>query len=338
MFIALTLCLGAVGLSAYVVWHIDSAPRTDDAYLYADTITLAPEVGGKIIEFDVHDNQEVRQGEVLFRIDPRPYEAILVKVRAGLVALDNEIMLAQRTVDAQKFAAQAAGAAVDRARASERQAGDTLARMEPLKGTDYLADEQIDQARTAKATALAVLEGARLDERRAQATISGVEALVAKKAVLQAEIQLAELNLSYATVVAPINGIVLNLKTTTGQFVAAGHPVFTLIDTRHWYTIANFRETELRDISVGQHVTVYVMGYPRETFDGTVDSIGYGVFPDDGGAEIGGLSRVPRSINWVRVAQRFPVKIRIAHPDPSLFRIGASAVAVLRDRSADEQH
>lgn len=106
-------------------------------------------------------------------------------------------------------------------------------------------------------------------------------------------------------------------------------PIFTLIDTRHWYVIANFRETELKNIHAGTPANVRLMSDSGKVFVGKVDSIGYGVLPDDGGMVLGGLPRVSRSINWVRVAQRFPVKIVVDKPDEEMFRIGASAVATL---------
>jgi len=327
--IALVLVLAAIGLGVAVVWHIDTAPRTDDAYAYADTIGVAPEVSGRIVELAVADNQPVKQGDLLFRLDARPFQATLDKAQASLIALDNEIALTQRSVNAQKFGAAAAGASVERARAAAEQAADTLARMAPLEGQEYVSSEQIDQAKTAKRSAEAQLNVALLDAQRATAAVSGVDALVAKRAVIKAEIELARLNLEYTTVRAPFDGTVLNLKTSAGQFAAAGHPVFTLANTSRWYVVANFRETELAHIKPGQKALVYVLGEPAKRFGGAVESVGYGVFPDDGGADAAGLPHVPRSINWVRVAQRFPVRIRVDAPDASVFRIGASAVAIM---------
>jgi multidrug efflux system membrane fusion protein len=100
--------------------------------------------------------------------------------------------------------------------------------------------------------------------------------------------------------------------------------------------VANFRESELRNIRPGTPTTVYLMTNSDERFQGTVESIGYGVLPDDGGSVIEGLPRVKRTINWVRVAQRFPVRILVTDPDPELFRIGASAVVIRHPgRSSD---
>ena len=327
--IALMLVLIALGLTIFVIWRLDTAPRTDDAYAYADTINVAPEVSGRIVELAVEDNQRVKKGDVLFRIDPRPFQARLTKSQASLIELEREIELKQRSVNSQKLGAAAATASIERARAAAEQAGDTLGRLEPLLGTKNVSAEQVDQARTAKRSADAQLNTAMLDAQRAAAGVSGVDALVAKRDVLQAEIELARLNLEYATVRAPFDGVVINLKTSVGQFASTGHPLFTLANTGRWYVVANFRETELEHIKPGQATQVYVLSDSAKRFKGRVESVGYGVFPDDGGGETAGLPHVPRSINWVRVAQRFPVRILVENPDPDIFRIGASAVALM---------
>ncbi|MGF7112754.1 multidrug efflux system membrane fusion protein [Pseudomonas laurylsulfatiphila] len=327
--IALLLVLTAIALAVFVAWRIDTAPRTDDAYAYADTINVAPEVNGRIVDLAVKDNQAVKKGDVLFQIDPRPFQATLAKAQASLVALESQIELTQRSVDAQKFGAAAAKADIERARANAEQARDTLGRLEPLLRTNFVSVEEVDRARTAKRAAQAQLSTAELDAQRARAGISGVDALVAKREVIKSEIALAQLNLEYATVRAPFDGIVINLKTSAGQYAAAGHPIFTLANTSRWYVIANFRETELEHIKAGQSAQVYVLSDSSKKFSGVVESVGYGVFPDDGGGELAGLPHVPRSINWVRVNQRFPVRIAVEQPDPGVFRIGASAVAVM---------
>lgn len=326
---AIALTLLALLLLLFVIWRVDNAPRTDDAYAYADTINVVPEVSGKIIDLPIHDNQAVKQGELLFQIDPRPYQDALNRARAALVSLDKQIELTQRSVNAQQFNAEAVRAAVERARAAANQATDTLRRMEPLLSQGYVSAEEVDQAKTAQRATQAELSTALLQAQQAAAAVSGVDALVAQRAVVEAEIAIAEVNLEFTTVRAPFDGRVVSLKTSVGQFASALKPVFTLIDTRHWYVIANFRETQLKNIHPGTPSTVYLMSNSAKHFQGTVDSIGYGVLPEDGGLVLEGLPRVQRSINWVRVSQRFPVKILVDHPDPDLFRIGASALAVL---------
>jgi membrane fusion protein, multidrug efflux system len=328
---AIVLIVVTLALLVVVIRMLDQTPRTDDAYVYADTIDVVPEVNGRIIGLPVRDNQAVRQGDVLFRIDPRPFEDALARNKASLVALDRQIELTQRTVNAQQYNAQSVRAAVERARAAATQASDTLHRLEPLLSHGYVSAEEVDRARTAQRATQAELNAAQLQAQQALAAVSGVDALVAQRAVVIAEIALAELNLEYATVRAPFDGRVVALKTATGQFASALKPVFTLIDTRRWYVVANFRETELKGIHAGTPATVYLLSDSGQRFHGTVDSVGFGVAPEDEGLALpGGLPHIRRTLNWVHVAQRFPVKILVDKPNPDLFRLGTSAVAVLQ--------
>ena len=115
----LVVALALVAL-VFVIWRVDSAPSTNDAYASADTIDVVPEVSGRIVELAVTDNQAVKQGDLLFRIDPRPYEANLAKAEASLAALDKQIMLTQRSVDAQQFGADSVNATVEKARAAAK--------------------------------------------------------------------------------------------------------------------------------------------------------------------------------------------------------------------------
>ncbi|MGF6479535.1 multidrug transporter subunit MdtN [Paraburkholderia sp. JPY419] len=326
---ALAIVLIAVVLVGVVLWRTDRSPSTDDAYVYADTINVVPEVSGRIVELPVRDNQLVKQGDLLLRIDPRPYQAALDQARARLDALNRQIALTQRTVNAQQYNAESVQAAVERARAVANQAADTLRRTEPLLAQGYTSAEEVDRARTAQRSAQADLNAAMLQSQQAQAAVSGVDALVAQRAEVQAQIAIAQLNLEFTEVRAPFDGRVASLRTTVGQFASALKPVFTLIDTRHWYVVANFRETELKNIQPGTPASLYLMSDTGQRFAGVVDSIGYGVLPDDAGLVLEGLPRVQRSINWVHVSQRFPVKIAVRDPNPALFRIGTSAVATL---------
>ena len=329
--VVMALLAAAVILGVYVIYRLDTAPRTDDAYVYAPTISVAPEVSGYIVELPVKDNQAVKKGDVLFRIDPNPYRETLAKARAALVVLDEEIKLASRGVAAQTFSAGAAKEALEQAEVAVRQARSTYERLAPLKAKGYASAEQVDQARSALNAATAQRNAAKAQAAGAEAAITGVDALVARRGVALADIALAEINLEHAVVRAPCDGIVASLRTSAGAFAAAGRPVFTLINTEQWYVVANFRETELSAIFAGRPAKVYLLADSSRHFAATVDSVGFGVLPDDGGVVIEGLPIVKRSINWVRVAQRFPVKFLVHDPDPALFRVGASAVAILQD-------
>jgi len=326
----------AIGAAAYAIGFIDTHPRTNDAFAQADAIGVASQVGGRIVELKVKDNAAVRKGDVLFTIDPRPYRFEAERLQAQLITLERQIGLTQRQVDAQKFAALASAASVTRAEQSAAQRESTLTRMEPLLKGEFVTQEQVDQARTARDTSQSELKAALLEHKRALSAVSGVDALVAQKKELEAAIANAEYQLEQTVVRAPFDGRVVDLNIAEGEYASVGRPLFTLIDTRTWYVVANFRETELPSIRPGTHVSVYLMIDPGRKFKGVVDSIGWGVLPDEGGSAQG-LPQVPKSINWVHVAQRFPVRIRVADPAPDLFRIGASAVAVVTPSARDER-
>ena len=122
---------------------------------------------------------------------------------------------------------------------------------------------------------------------------------------------------------APVDGRITGFNLSIGSFAVEGHPLFTLIDNTHWYAIANFRETDLRHLQPGDRATVWVMGHDEHPLQGVVESLGSGVQPE--GQAGPGLPEVDRNLNWVVVAQRFPVWVRLEHADASFLRIGATA-------------
>jgi len=277
--IGIVAVLGAVVLVLWV-WNItERHPRTDDATARANVVGIAPRVSGQIIKLNVQDNQAVKEGDVLFEIDPEDYRLVLEKAKADLAALDRQIA----------------------------QAYDTLQRLEPLLPNGFTAADTVDKARTAETTLQAQREGA------------------------VAAINLEELHLSYCKVIAPFTGRVINLNISAGAHVTAGVPVFSLLDTSKWYVIANFREAEIRHMAPGNEAIVYLSSAPNQRFRGKVQGIGWAVKPE-GEIDLppSGVPYVKRELNWVRVAQRFPVRIEVENPDPDLFRMGASAVATIR--------
>lgn len=332
MVIVLAVIIGLI----LVIWQLQTSPETDDAYVYADTISVVPQVNGTIIDMPVHDNQQVRKGDLLFRIDPRMYQDLLDGAESRLAALDAQIMLTRRTVKAQQYNAESVTAALARAEALVHQTTSTRFRLAPLVPKGFASQQDLDQAITAEKAARSELAATKLQAMQAASAVSGVEALEAQRGDILSQIALAKLQLEHTWVRAPFDGTVVSLKTTVGQYASALKPVFTLIDTEHWYVIANFRETDLDNISPGRPASLRVMTNHARVFRGTVDSVGGGVMPGDSVSLEGGLPFIQKSINWVHVSQRFPVKIRVDNPDPTLFRMGASASAVLQP--ASESH
>jgi membrane fusion protein, multidrug efflux system len=147
-------------------------------------------------------------------------------------------------------------------------------------------------------------------------------------AAAEAAVHAAELDLSYCRVRAPFSGLVVNMNISNGAFARAGVEVFTLVDTHTWYVVANFRETQLHHIPSGAPADLYLQSQPGKHFKGTVVGLGWAVLPENG-TSVMGLPRVERSLDWIHLAARFPVRIKVENPDDS-FRLGASAVATVR--------
>ncbi len=326
--VSLLALAGVLVTGVLATRRIDQRPRTDDAYLQADLVHMAPDVSGRIVELDVRDNQAVHKGDVLFRVDPDPYRMRADQARAAVRGLEAKLALTADEVAAQTSKADAAASGIDTAEAQRALATSTLARMEPLLGHGFVTAQQVDQARTARRTAQLGLQQARLQADEARQAITNTKPTEAELEGARATLALAERDLNKTVVRAPCDGRITALDIAAGEFAAAGHPLFTIIDTEHWYAIGNFRETDLAGIEPGQRATVYVMAQPRRPVPGKVDSLGWGV-ASDVSATFGGLPHVERTLNWVRIAARFPVRILLDAPPDDLMRYGATAVIVI---------
>src|SRR5215472_10067637 len=308
--------------------RIDQRPRTDDAYLQADLVHLAPDVSGRIVELDVRDNQAVRKGEVLFRIDPDPYRMRVDQARAAVQGLEAKLALTADQVASQTSKADAALRGISSAEAQRSLAASTLGRIEPLLGRGFVTAQQVDQARTAQRTAQLSLQQARLQADEARQAITNTKPTEAELEGARATLALAERDLNKTVVRAPCDGRITALDIAAGEFAVIGHPLFTIIDTEHWYAIGNFRETDLAGIEPGQRATVYVMAQPTRLVRGEVDSLGWAV-ASGVSATFGGLPHVERTLNWVQIAARFPVRVLLDAPPDELMRFGATAAIVI---------
>jgi multidrug efflux system membrane fusion protein len=320
------------------VWGIiERHPRTDDAIVRANVVGIVPRVRGQIVKLNVRDNQAVAAGEVLFEIDPDDYALVLDKAQAALASLDQQIEVARAQDTDIKYQVKVAEAGVDRAQAELKQADDTLQRLQPLLPSGFARADDVDKVATAKHVAAATLAAEKQRVNQARTTLSSLATLMAQRPAAVATVDLAALELSYCKVVAPFPGRVISLNISPGAYASAGIPVFSLLDTRQGYVTANFREGELRHIAPGHRADVYLSSAPDRRFQGRVQGIGWAVEPTDEIDIPHGLPLVKRELNWVHIAQRFPVRIEIEDPDPELFRMGISAVAIIKGAAASER-
>ncbi len=326
--IALIAFAAAFGLAYVALERLDHRPRTHDAFLYADSAGLAPDVSGRIISLAIHDNQRVHKGDKLLVIDQEPFELRLRQAKSQLAALEAQIALTTRQVAGQSTGAEAAATQIERARSQLALARDTVGRLAPLLAKGYVTAQQVDEARTNEKTAEAALTAATQQALQARQAVGDTESLIAQRDSAQAAVALAERDLRNSVVTAPFDGLVVGLDLAEGAYAAAGHPLFTLIKTDAWYAIGNFRETELPQIVAGDPATIWLMADGGHPLQGHVESIGWGVRPEDAGGPA--LPSVGRTLSWVVVAQRFPVRIRLDTPPDAAMRIGTTVSVQVR--------
>jgi membrane fusion protein, multidrug efflux system len=329
----LILSLGIICLAFFLslrAWdYNEQHPRTDDAVSRANIIGIAPRISGPIIKINVTDNQFVKGGDLLFEIDPADFQLAVDRAASALAALDQQIEVG-KSQDAQiRFQAAAAEAAVRQATAERDQAADTLRRLEPLLPKGFATPDQVDQARTKVAALDAEVAQANQKLNQARVTLSSLATLQAQRPGAVAALHTAQLELSYTEVYAPFDGQVVGLNISEGAYAHAGMEVFAFLDSRKWYVLANFRERELQSIRPGMRAEVYLLSNPNQRFQGTVQGISPAVQSQEDNVEVKGLPFVKRDLNWVRIAQRFPVRIEIENPDPNIFRMGTTAVTTI---------
>jgi multidrug efflux system membrane fusion protein len=251
---------------------------------------------------------------------------------------------------------------VNRAKADWAYADHNLHRIEPLLVKKFVTVDQVDQAKTletAKAEALkqagsewesskarlrstlaqlhrakALVEQSKAQVEQARHAVTTLEPLTTQRGARTSSVETAQYDLDNCKVYAPFDALVTNLTISEGAYVHKGEQIFTLIDARTWWAVANFRETQLMRIEPGMRADVYVLSRPNKHFSGLVDSVGFGVTPDaDVIGRLGpGLPDVQRTLNWVHLASRYPVRVRVKDPPPDLFRVGESAVVIIRGR------
>jgi len=328
--LALALLALAVAAAFYASHRSATHPTTDDATIDADVVHIAAAVGGRIIQIAVEENSRVAKGDLLFQIDPLPYRLALAQAEADLEIARGELDTRKRVLATERSNAAIAADEARRARTNGELAARTVERLGPLAERGFVPTQQFDQAQVAQhdaATSLRQAEEQEAAAHRAIGTEAAAEALVRAR---EAAVAIATRALEDTTVRAPHDGRIVGLSIRSGEVVIPAQALFTLIDTEVWYAVANFRETELKAIAVGDCATTYSMIERGRPLKGTVDGIGWGVFDEERINLPRSVPYVERSLNWVRVAQRFPVRIRLANPQPQLVRLGASAVVEIK--------
>lgn len=330
---AVAIAIAAIG----ALWLLmpRTSESTDNAYLHADTASVAPRVGGQVSEVLVRENQLVRAGDPLVRIDVRDFTAreasaeaevadadsVVASARAALAAVGSEKSLAAAQVTA-------AGTSIAAAEAEYARAAADSARYEELGRRGFATRRDIERLEAAKVNAAAALRRARADTGVAgeQAAVVSAKTPVlmanlaqaqAAAAGARADLLLARQQRGYTTITAPFEGTIGNRQVQVGDFVQSGSRLFTLVPRNGLYVVANFKETQTGHMRVGQRVRMKVDALGGEELTGRVES-----FAPGSGSEFTLLPFEPGSGNFTKIVQRVPVRIRL---DP-----GQAALAMLR--------
>ncbi len=310
--------------------YLESHVSTDDAYVDGTVALVSSRVNGTVTNVYVEDNWTVKEGQLLLTLDPRDFD---VRVEQAQAQLER----ARQSVDELYALVDAARAGVSLTVSQRKQARIDFDRAKALKEQGVVSIEQYDQASTGLNVAMA-------DEALAQHQLTQAEAALgssnddhshyARPVVKQAEaaLEAARLDLGYTRLTAPFTGVVTHKTAHVGNRVQVGEPLLAIVPLGKLYLTANFKETQLTDVRVGQKAEIVADIYPDYVYRGHVDSISMGT-----GAAFSILPPENATGNWVKVVQRVPVKIVIDGPEPEdkPLRLGLSVeVAIdLSDRS-----
>jgi multidrug efflux system membrane fusion protein len=332
----IALAIVALGVAAafYAYERASRFPSTDDASIDADVVHVATPVGGRIVRLAVHENQRVAKGDLLFEIDPVPYRLSVQQAQADVEVARAAIDTRRKSLIGERSNAAVAADQTSRAAHNYELATRTVERLRPLAAKGYVSAQQFDQAQVSQHDAAVSLKQAQEQQRASAQTVGDDAGAIATLHAREAALARAQHALDDAVVRAPHDGLVTGLSILAGETVAPNQSIFTLIDASEWFAVGNFRETELSRIEVGDCATVYSMIDRGRALSGKVVGIGAGVADTDRLNLPRSLPIVQPSVNWVRVAQRFPVRVKLDEPDARLVRVGASAIVEVRHGSA----
>jgi len=322
-------------------------PWTRDGQVRAEVIQITPRVSGPIVELPMEDNQFVKAGSLLFRIDPRTFKASLDQARAqydsardNYVALDKQVEAAVAEVEVARAEVLQAESAIKENKAEIEKNQAEYMRQQDMLAKDATSRKAMEHARANYQVTVEKQKETMAGLTQAKATLAQSEATLAKaKATRGAEgdanasiraakaaMEQAELNLEFTEVRAPVDGYITNLNLRIGSQAVANQPALALVDNNSYWIQGFFRENSIEDIRPGNTAIVTLMTYPDTPLEGVVDSLGWGIDQEDGstGAEL--LPTISPTFTWIRLAQRVPVRVHLTDvPEQIQLRVGTTA-------------
>ena len=320
------------GFEYWTQWRFEVS--TDDAYVQADVVSIAPQVAGNITSLLVNDNQHVKAGQVLAIIDQSDYRAAVDQATAGVQQAQAAITTNEAEIAQQKAVISEAQATIDSDKAAEVFAAQNNQRFGTLANEGYgsVQNEQQATSQIASAKATVAKDEASLDAAQKQ-VVTLTDQLKQARAMLaqsQATLQQAQINLGYTTITSPVDGVIGDRTVRMGQYVQPGTQLLAVVPLAKTYVVANFKETELADVHHGQPVSIEVDTFSDDAVRGYVDSIA-----PASGQEFALLPPDNATGNFTKIVQRVPVKIYIDPGDPFAGRLrpGMSVIATIDIRS-----
>jgi membrane fusion protein (multidrug efflux system) len=325
--------VGALIFSAKEYFYFQSHEETDNAQIDADISPVVARVGGYVKEIRFADNQFVKAGDTLVVLDDRDYQVKLQQVQAALTATRQTVDVSETQVSEARTGIATAQANVEAAKVRVWKANEDFNRYQNLYNDHAITKAQFDDAKAEKDAAEAALNVAQtqvpVQARRVSTNRSQVGAAASVIASRQADIDFAKLQLSYTVIVAPASGVVSRRNIQLGQLVQAGQSLFAIVDDKGIYVTANFKETQLEHLKVGEKVDIKPDAYSDQTIQGSVES-----FAGATGAKFSLLPPDNATGNFVKVVQRVPVKIKLETDSATrgLLRAGMSVKVVVHTK------
>ncbi len=339
--------LAAIAVVVAKYWSYVTNPWTRDGQVRAQVVQITPRVTGPIVQLPVQDNQFIRAGELLFEIDPRTFEAALEYARADLEQTRYEVSALEKQVKASKAEVELQVASVKQAFLNVQGVAAKLAywksqverakKLVPkgamsqrmLESTQANYDVEVANYAGSKAKLLqekAAARQAEADLAKARANLGVPGELNARLRVAKASLREAELNLEFTQVRAPVDGFATNLNLRLGSQAVANQPALALVDVNSFWVHGFFRENYIEPIRRGDRAIVTLMTYPDTAIEGRVESVGWGIAQQEGSVGENLLPSISPTFEWIRLAQRVPVRVRIVNvPDEVKLRVGTTA-------------
>ena len=355
-----TVVLVAIAVVLLKYWDYVVNPWTRDGQVRADVIQITPRVSGPIVQIGIEDNQFIKAGDLLFEIDPRTFAASVAQASAQYDKAKDNYLAQEKQVEASQAQVEVTRASLDQATSAIKQADAEIEknradyqRQQELLPQKATSQKSVDRAKAnyqvsvqerlgavaSLAQAKASLLQSEADLAETRATLGAAGDANASLREAQAALEQAELNLEFTRVRAPVDGYVTNLNLRLGSQGVANQPALALVDVNSFWVDGFFRENSIEGIAAGDKAIITLMTYPDKPIEGYVDSIGWGIAQQDGSTGFELLPNISPTFEWIRLAQRVPVRIHMTMiPEEVALRVGTTCSVLVMTGTSQNDH